>query len=160
MKTCINCGESFESKQHIQKYCSKICGNRYRNQKHYHAFKEKHFIKRVIIKYENIERWMLARVKSRAKTKGIVFNLEADDIKIPKICPVLGITLNHNIGRGSGFHSDSPSVDRIDPKLGYIKGNVRVISARANLLKSDATITELVSILEDLRKLHETPTES
>lgn len=158
MKTCLTCGTPFGGKQPSKKYCSEVCGNRYRNRRHYQAFKELHFIKRVRLKNEYIERWMLARVKSRAKTKGIEFDLTEEDIKIPEFCPVLGLRLNHNMGKGKGYHPDSPSVDRIDSNHGYVKGNVRVISDRANLLKNDATITELMAVIEDLRKIHETPT--
>lgn len=48
---------------------------------------------------------------------------------------------------------NDPSVDRIIPELGYTKGNVRVISNRANLLKNNASIEEIELVLEDLRRL-------
>jgi hypothetical protein len=90
-------------------------------------------------------------VKSRAKAFGKDFNLDHSDIVIPDFCPVLGIPLSLN-NNGAGYHSNSPSLDRIDNSKGYVKGNVRVISARANLLKNDATIEELELVLEDLRR--------
>lgn len=40
-----------------------------------------------------------------------------------------------------------PSLDRVVPSLGYVKGNVRVISFRANRIKSDATADELRAVL-------------
>jgi hypothetical protein len=46
---------------------------------------------------------------------------------------------------------NSPSLDRIDTSKGYVKGNVWVISWRANKLKSDATLAELESIVLALR---------
>lgn len=39
--------------------------------------------------------------------------------------------------------NDSPSIDRIDPKRGYVRGNVVVVSMRANSIKREATIDEL-----------------
>jgi hypothetical protein len=94
---------------------------------------------------------MLSRLKYRAAASGIPFNLDRSDITIPSHCPILGIELHWN--KGKGYHPDSPSVDKINPMLGYTKGNVRVISARANLLKNDATVEELTKVLEDLREL-------
>lgn len=44
--------------------------------------------------------------------------------------------------------ANSPSIDRIDNSKGYIPTNIVVISNRANLLKKDATLDELVAIAE------------
>lgn len=88
---------------------------------------------------------MILTVKSRAKAKGIPFTITVDDITIPSHCPVLGIELVKGTGRGP--KENSPSLDRFDPTLGYVPGNVYVISARANKIKSDATIDELEKVL-------------
>jgi hypothetical protein len=92
--------------------------------------------------------------KKRAKRKGEVFALSLDDIpQIPETCPVLGIRLCAN--EKSGPIDSSPSLDRLNPALGYIPGNVRVISNRANRLRSDATASELALLAEDSRKLEQ-----
>ena len=44
---------------------------------------------------------------------------------------------------------DSPSLDRIVSSLGYVKGNIRVISYKANRVKSNATLEELRKVYED-----------
>lgn len=53
-------------------------------------------------------------------------------------------------------HGDSrdsaPSIDRIIGEFGYVKGNVSVISHRANKLKSDATLEEMRLILAHMEK--------
>lgn len=59
---------------------------------------------------------------------------------IPERCPVLGIPLR--LGEMSD-RASSPSLDRIDPRRGYVRGNVLVVSYRANQIKSDATPDEL-----------------
>jgi hypothetical protein len=87
---------------------------------------------------------MLHRARLRAATKGFEFNIDEGDVVIPKVCPVLGLELT--VGRGAPGPC-SPSLDRMDNSLGYVKGNVRVISNRANSLKSDATIEELRAVL-------------
>ncbi len=82
--------------------------------------------------------------KSRAKKKGIEFSLSVEDIAVPDVCPVLGIPLYTNRGKAG---PNSPSIDRIDNKKGYILGNVQVISYRANMLKGDASIEEVRRVL-------------
>lgn len=82
------------------------------------------------------ESYLLYEIRYRAKRAGVAFNLSPDDIVIPDKCPVLGIPLV----RQRGQHMDgTPTVDRIRPALGYVRGNVMVISWRANRLKCDST---------------------
>jgi hypothetical protein len=104
--------------------------------------------------HKNPERMILNRTRFRAKRDGVEFNLDINDIVIPKVCPVLGIPLHFNVGGRPGHFPDSPSIDRIHPSNGYTKGNVRIISCRANRLKSDATIAELEAVLKDLHVLY------
>lgn len=93
---------------------------------------------------------MIRNAKCRANQMQIDFNITQEDIEIPTICPVLGIELR--ISNKKGGDDNSPSIDRIDNGRGYIKGNVRVISNRANKLKNNANVKELELVLEDLRK--------
>lgn len=78
--------------------------------------------------------------KSRAKRNGWDFDLVVEDIVVPERCPVFGIPLF--VGEGS-HTPNSPSLDRLDSTKGYVKGNVFVISHRANCIKRDATLEEL-----------------
>lgn len=80
----------------------------------------------------------------RARLKGIPFALAASDIVIPETCPVLGIPLCHG---GDCPPHNRISLDRIRPELGYVPGNVRAISHRANTLRLDATADELRRVL-------------
>lgn len=64
---------------------------------------------------------------------------------IPAFCPVLGLPLYRNTG-GAAQGPNSPSLDRIDASLGYVRGNVAVISAKANAIKSNATPEELLRV--------------
>lgn len=97
-------------------------------------------------------RGMLWRAKKRAKIKGLEFLITARDIgPLPKICPVLGIPLNWD--RAGLPAGDSPSIDRLDNRKGYIEGNVMVISNRANMIKCDATTEEVQAVADFMRKM-------
>lgn len=90
---------------------------------------------------------MLANAKARAAKAGVPFALTRADIVIPTHCPVLGIELVRRIGRKGGADS-SPSLDRVIPSLGYVPGNVVVVSRRANRIKTDATTEELEAVAD------------
>jgi len=104
--------------------------------------------KRALIR-SNPVGYMLCAAKKRAKTKNLPFDLKHEDILIPEICPVLGISLAISEGKCS---ASSPSLDRLIPELGYVKGNVRVISHKANTIKSNATVSELELVASYLRR--------
>ena len=101
---------------------------------------------------DNPEKSLLIAAKSRARLYGIPLSISVDDILIPKICPVLGIVLEFGKKKEGKPRDGSPSLDRIKPELGYVKGNVRVISFKANTLKNNATVPELELVLEDLKR--------
>ena len=80
---------------------------------------------------------------TNAKNKGIDFELIYSDIDFPTHCPILGLKLDYN---SKGLKDNCPSFDRINPKLGYIKENVAIISNRANRMKSNGTLNELILV--------------
>jgi hypothetical protein len=98
----------------------------------------------------HIRRDLLRRAKKRAAYQETPFNLTLDDIEVPKYCPVLGIELKPNKGR---FSDGSPSLDKFIPKKGYTRGNVYVISHRANVLKGNAAVQEVAAILRWMRRI-------
>jgi hypothetical protein len=88
--------------------------------------------------------------RSRAKKANLEFNITEDDIIIPEFCPILGLKLCENVicAKPNSF-----SLDRIDSRKGYIKGNIHIISHRANAIKNDATIEELEKIVLYLKNI-------
>jgi hypothetical protein len=97
-------------------------------------------------------RRLLALAKYRAKKQGVLFDLTADDIHIPHVCPALGIRLVRNIG-GRSQSAASPTLDRITPALGYVRGNVIVLSSKANAIKQNASPKELERVAAFCRQL-------
>lgn len=85
---------------------------------------------------------MFYDARKRALALTLPFSIEPEHIIVPERCPVLGILLTTD-----GARDSRPSLDRIVPALGYVPGNVRVISFRANRIKSDATPDELRAVL-------------
>lgn len=90
---------------------------------------------------------MWRRAKSRVVKSGVPFDIEVSDIVIPEFCPILNIPLVVYKGR-SGGENNSPALDRIDNTLGYVKGNIQVISHLANCMKSSADPEQLVKFAQ------------
>lgn len=84
---------------------------------------------------------MFYDARKRAVKLGLPFNITPEDIAVPEICPVLGVPMD------SSSRENAPSLDRRVPALGYVLGNIRVISFRANRIKSDASAEELRLVL-------------
>lgn len=95
---------------------------------------------------------LLNSAKLRAKKYGLPFWLSKEDIIIPERCPILGIELSFGKGMPMAY---SPSLDQLIPGRGYVKGNVWVISHRANTLKSNATSAELLCVAKAVRMIEE-----
>lgn len=93
---------------------------------------------------------LLVFARYRAKRDGLPFNLSLDDLKIPEVCPVFGVPF---VFGEKGNHPLSPSIDRVLPHLGYIKGNTQIISYRANTLKRDASLQEMEMLLGYMRRV-------
>lgn len=98
---------------------------------------------------DNWEKYLLWGARERAREGGYVCTITFDDIVIPEFCPLLGIKLQRGKGVGGQIFS-SPSLDKIRPELGYVPGNVWVISQRANTLKNNASLEELQMLVQNL----------
>jgi hypothetical protein len=105
--------------------------------------------------YENHpEILMYKGAKRRAKEQGLPFDLKIEDIVIPERCPVFGTPLFRNTGSCTGSAGpNSPSLDKIIPALGYVKGNITVISYKANIMKNNATLEQCVLLGEYASRL-------
>lgn len=96
----------------------------------------------------NFEKNLLGAARRNARSKKLEFSIELSDIVIPETCPVFGFRLEKR--RDKGYNQ--PSLDRIDNTKGYVKGNVWVISYKANRLKNNATLEELRMLVKALEK--------
>ena len=152
-RQCLNCKKQFVIEIHKQRQgirrkefcddCNAVLTN---NQKRkikaeiYPEYKEKLLEqKRAEVRKHKVK-YMLNRVKRKSLKLGYDFNLDLEDIVIPDICPILEVPLE--MGNKDNYEY-SPSIDRIDNSKGYVKGNIRIISKKANSMKNCATYEEL-----------------
>lgn len=70
---------------------------------------------------------------------------------VPTHCPILGIP----ICVLSKSHDHSATIDRVDNSRGYIRGNVAVISMRANQIKGNGTSEELRKVAQFMESWNE-----
>lgn len=100
------------------------------------------------------EQRLLRAAKKRAKRLGLPFDLTAEYLRsvwpVDGRCPVLGFRMLWDTEDGAEI---APSLDRLNREAGYVKGNVAVISGRANRIKSDAHWIELEKIAAYARRL-------
>jgi hypothetical protein len=96
--------------------------------------------------------YIIRTKRNECKKFNVEFSVtEKDLLPLPVWCPVLGIKLNYLVTSGRP-EDNSPSLDRVNNTQGYVSGNVKVISNRANRLKSDGTIGEHLTIVEYMRR--------
>lgn len=91
---------------------------------------------------------LFTNASKRAKKMGVQFTITRDDIPLVHTCPVFNVPLRLHVGKQG---NDSYSLDRIDSTLGYIPGNVRVISWRANYLKGNLTLAQAEALYNYMR---------
>ncbi len=90
----------------------------------------------------------LNQVKYRSKTEGWENNLDVDYLASiwTGVCPITNTPIRFGFGEPNIQDAERASLDRFDSTKGYVKGNVRYISFRANKIKTDATFEEFEQI--------------
>jgi len=136
---CEKSTDKLRQKRSPAKYCSKNCSLIPRD--------GKHLITHGKTKTQEYRLYFLA--KQRASQKNIKFDIDVDDIFIPEFCPILNLKLRKN---HKGWSPDAPTLDRIIPEKGYVKGNIKVISGKANVMKNNASLNELKTFTENIFK--------
>ncbi len=97
-------------------------------------------------------------IRRRAAKEGTIFGITPDDLYaiIPEdgLCPVFRERFDVGMvpGGKGGPRPMSVSVDRIIPELGYVPGNIRLISMKANQIMSNVSLEDIDAVLTFLRK--------
>lgn len=100
------------------------------------------------------QHWIIravSRAKKRAELCGVPFDITVTDIEniMTDTCPIFGTEFKF-IGNKTS-KGDSPSLDKVDPIKGYVVGNIEIISMKANVIKQNATSTEIFKVAEWLK---------
>lgn len=137
---CIECWDFYDITENLKK--DKNFVRKLRLQKNSEYRDKLRALKRISTKrIHNVKSRLLKNAQKRASLLNKEFNLDIEDIVIPEYCPILKVKL---IPGEKDNYKFSPSLDRIDNNLGYVKGNVQVISTRANVMKNDSSFEELI----------------
>jgi len=91
----------------------------------------------------------LLKSATRRKDKHSEFDIDLDFVleKLSKgFCEVTGIPFSYEKPVDSFNNKYSPSIDRIDSKIGYIKSNTRIVIWQYNLMKGEISDNELLEI--------------
>ena len=96
---------------------------------------------------------MLSNAKIRAREKNIPFEIDSSYLKeiFPKdnICPVLKVKFQYGYASKTKINkSYAPSLDRIIPSKGYVRGNCIIVSDIVNRIKQDATPEKMEKVLK------------
>ena len=110
------------------------------------------------VKQKHLKRYFY-NAKQRAKRDNVPFNLTLQDLVdiATDECPIFHIPFVWGVsklGRGK-TKPGIPTLDRILPELGYVKGNVAFLSYRANRIKDNGTMQEHYDIADWIwEKIH------
>jgi hypothetical protein len=106
--------------------------------------------------------WWAYRVVQQAKCRArkakppLPFDITVEQVLsiAPDVCPMLKFPLRYASKRQHSY--DSASLDKVIPELGYVFGNVAVVSYKANRLKNNGTPDELDLVAQWSRAAHTT----
>ena len=99
---------------------------------------------------------LIAMAKNRAQEKNLPFNLTHEYLiglwdGMDGICPISKRELDLNpYGEKGQVNPNAPSIDRINPKLGYVQGNVRIVIYHINVALSEFGLDALIKLAQDL----------
>ena len=159
-RECISCGEKWVvqvkntyHQKRVKYFCEKCNATLSNKEKtriqraKLQGFHEKEKEQRRQSHQRTIIHVLWKRAYDRAKKFGYPFNITEEDIVIPDVCPILEVPF---VFGSKGDYEYTPSLDRIVNSLGYVKGNIQVITKKANSMKNSATPEELKKFCKNI----------
>ena len=119
IRNCKECHKRYQREQRVRNNSSDV---------EYHSIREN-----------------LNGARKRAKKYGYPFDIVIEDLMpFPTHCEIFDIELTY----GENNKHSGASLDKVIPSLGYVKGNVKIISSRANNMKGDSTLDDLKNMIQ------------
>lgn len=137
-RICFHCKETYYGKGK-SKYCSRLCSEHYQ----YEAS---------MLKVDWRLNRLLYMAKNRSKSKELDFDLDLEYLielweKNQGCCAVSKIPFELGRSEKGKVHPYAPSIDRIIPAKGYIKGNVRIVVYQLNISLSEFGLEQFTSFI-------------
>lgn len=144
---CVECGGKAICEHKCRRYVCKKCGGK--------GICEHKRIRECCKECGGYIMWatMLERcAKRRAKKNNLPYDIPRNWIveQLEKGCPIFKVPFEISDGR-PGPHS--ASLDKFTPHLGYVMGNVYVISHLANLIKTYATTEQVLKVAKWMQRV-------
>lgn len=103
-------------------------------------------------------RFRFLGARGRAIRNNIPFNLELNDVinlweAQDGLCALSGLPMTFELRRGR--IPTNVSIDKIDSRLGYVRGNVQLVCMACNQIKSDLTDIEMYNFCKNIVKCYE-----
>ena len=118
----------------------------------FQAHRERHAESGVQWRRDHFEHELWVRARNSARQRNLEFSILVTDVHIPETCPYLGIVLTRLVN--GGRQDSNASLDRIDNTKGYVRGNIQVISSKANFMKRNASLEELRIFAQNILMQH------
>lgn len=89
----------------------------------------------------------ISKRRYQARKLGIPFTLTYEQIgPAPEECPCCGVVMQRS--NKPGHNAIGPTLERLDPRLGYVEGNVIWLCGSCNTTKSNHGIAELYRVAD------------
>ena len=143
------CGNKFKTRHSHKFYCSPECQI---------IFSYGDMWEKVKTDYKFRCRQLCAMAKNRSKVGNLPFNLTKEYLRElweeqDGRCTISG--RKFELGRpaeNETVKANAPSLDRVEPKLGYVKGNVRFVCYQVNTSLNEYGLEAFVSLCKDVIK--------